>query len=160
MPNNLYKMLVNRSRREEGFTLIELLVTVAIVAILASIALPAYSDYILRGQIAEATSNLMSIRVNMEQYYQDNRTYLDVSSSVVSPCNVGQLAAIPMKYFVLSCNSLAGDTYTIVATGKAQTSTSGFVFKLNNTNIQSSTVGATWGGASYNCWVTKKGSTC
>ena len=39
--------------QEKGFTLIELMIVVAIMAILASVALPSYQDYTIRSQIAE-----------------------------------------------------------------------------------------------------------
>lgn len=46
-------------RRNQGFTLIELMIVVAIIAILAAIALPAYQNYVAKSQ---ATSGLADIR--------------------------------------------------------------------------------------------------
>src|SRR5574341_294426 len=73
-------------RASAGFTLIEVMITVAIVAILAGIAYPTYTDYIVRGRLVDAATALRATRARMEQYYQDNRTYTSVSSSIVSPC--------------------------------------------------------------------------
>ena len=67
--------------RTTGFTLVELMIVVAIIAILAAIAVPSYNDYVTRSKLQEAHTNLAAARVNMEQYYQDNRVYTTAPGS-------------------------------------------------------------------------------
>lgn len=65
-------MLISRSR---GFTLIELLVVVALIAILAAIAMPAYSNYINRGKLRTAQADLVALSLNFENYYRGRLSY-------------------------------------------------------------------------------------
>src|SRR4029079_5758281 len=64
-----------KRQRSCGFTLVEMMITVAVLAIVASIALPSYFDYIKRSKIVEATSGLNDMRVRLEQFFADNRQY-------------------------------------------------------------------------------------
>ncbi|MFZ6754301.1 type IV pilin protein [Undibacterium sp. Dicai25W] len=162
MQTDFFKPLKRGSLVQRGFTLIEVMIVVAIIGILSAIALPAYNDYVLRGQITEATTTLASIRASMEQFYQDNRTYDDTGTTLVSPCNTKSLAAIPMKYFTLTCTGVTQNTYTITATGNSKGQPdSKFTYSITSANVQSSTVGVRWGSATgATCWITKKGSTC
>ena len=61
-------------KRLKGFTLVELLMTVAIIAILASIAFPAYIDFVTRSNRTEAQRELLRM-ANLQEQYVDNRAY-------------------------------------------------------------------------------------
>ena len=59
-------------RSQRGFTLIELMIVVAIVGILASIAIPAYSDYTVRAKVTEAVAAAGAIQNSIADYYYAN----------------------------------------------------------------------------------------
>jgi len=54
---------------QAGFTLIELMIVVAIVGILASVAIPAYSDYTVRAKVTEAVTAAGAIKTSVADYY-------------------------------------------------------------------------------------------
>jgi type IV pilus assembly protein PilE len=61
--------------RARGFTLIEMMITVAIIGILASIAYPAYQDYVRRAARADAKAVLMETAQFMERHFTTNNAY-------------------------------------------------------------------------------------
>lgn len=137
---------------QKGFSLIELMIVVTIIGIIASIAIPSYRDYVRSSSFAEATSGLANKRVRVEQYFQDNRTYVgsQLAGAVCAP-ETGQ-------NFDFSCGTPTATTYTITATGK--NTAAGFTFTVNQANAQASTsTVADWPG-NTSCWIRKAGGLC
>jgi type IV pilus assembly protein PilE len=136
---------------QKGFTLIELMITVAIIGILAGVAMPAYTDYVIRGKLQEGTSTLAAARVRLEQYYQDNRTYIGAAI-----CTTGGFSwPAATANFTYTCTAPTATTYTIQATGV------GFVYTIDQANNKVTvTAKSGWGASGANCWHVKKGGSC
>ncbi len=155
----------NRTRMdgEQGITLIELMIVVTIIGIISAVALPYYGNYVTRGKITDATATLADMRVKMEQWYQDNRTY------VGGPCTAAATAGV--RYFTISCpaGQPTATTFIVQAVGGiagGDQSMVGFTFTIDQVNAKTTTVtaGSTaanngWQG-NANCWVANKGGTC
>lgn len=133
------------------------MITVAIVAILAAVALPAYSDYVLRGNIASMTNELLAVRAKMETYYQDNRTYAS-SSSATAPCTATAVS-YSKPSFTIACSNISSTTFKATATGSG--SMDGFVYTITQDDTKGTTLPSKWGGTtSTGCWLTKRGDSC
>ncbi|CAN5696818.1 type IV pilin protein [soil metagenome] len=173
MPNNRSERLVcstptpsrvdrSRTRRSSsGFTLIELMIVVAIIGILSSLAYPSYRDYILRGRLVDATTSLSSFRANMERYYQDNRTYTDVSSTILAPCSASTtVASRTVGTFLITCSVRTANAFTLDATGSG--ATNGFRFTQTNTDLRATPASpAGWNTNSCTTiWVLKRSQPC
>jgi len=124
-----------------GFTLIELMIALAVLAVLLSMAVPAYREYVRRGAVAGVIEVLASGRVVAEQYFLDSATYVDM------PCPGDT------KYFAIGCES-DEDGYTIAATGSG--AMDDFEYTINEANLR--TTAGPWGAG--NCWITRKGDHC
>ncbi len=138
-----------------GFSLIELMIVVAIIGILAAIAIPNYNEHIMKARITDAVSKLSDMRVRMEQFFQDNRTY-------VGACQAGTLAPLPANttYFQYSCPAanLTATTFTVTATGIGVMN--GFVYTINQNNVRATTGVPTGWTANASCWTLTKGGSC
>lgn len=66
---------VSRLRAAGGFSLIELMIVVAIVAVLLSVALPAFQNEVIRGRRAAVQGEMLDLANRQEQYLIATRTY-------------------------------------------------------------------------------------
>lgn len=64
-----------KQAKQFGFTLIEVMITVAIIGILAAIAYPSYTEYVLRGNRSEGLALLSEAAARQERYFAQNYTY-------------------------------------------------------------------------------------
>lgn len=131
---------------QRAFTLIEVMIVVAIVAILASVALPAYQDYVIRSRIPEATAGLAAKRVQLETFFDNNRTYVGFDCTTGGTSN-----------FAFSCTTQNATQYSLQATGQGPMT--GFSFTLNEANARSSTAPTGWTGNAA-CWAVRKDGSC
>lgn len=141
-------------KMRRGFTLIEIMIVVAIVGILVTVAIPAYSSYMVRGKLIDAQSALTSARVALEQYYQDNRTYVSTTTKV-SPCPAAT------TYFTYAC-APAANSFTITASNVANQgmgAANSYAYTIDSSNAKATTrfAGATNTAA---CWISKAGQSC
>ena len=142
-------------RPQRGFTLIELMITVAIIAILAAVALPSYTAYIMRANVTDAAKGLSEMRLKMEQLYQDQRSYANGCGGT------GTAAPLPTNTprFTFSCPVKSATEYRVDAVG--QGSMNGFTFTLNQANVQTTTAPAASGWPSCTTrWIFKKSDPC
>ncbi|MEE4238985.1 MAG: type IV pilin protein [Anderseniella sp.] len=124
-----------QSFRQRGFTLIELMITVVIVAILASVALPAYQEQVRRGHRAAAQTEMMDIANRQQQFLLANRAYADKAALEGSGYALPSELANRYGYAIAVNNAATPPTFTITFTPSGSQTSDGALV-LNSAGVK------------------------
>ncbi|WP_289847610.1 type IV pilin protein [Colwellia sp. D2M02] len=131
----------NNGKHTLGFTLIELMIVVAIVGILAAIAYPSYSAYVIRSDRAEGLSELLRLANLQEQFFIDNRQYTANLSQL--GLGAGATYETPTGNYLIS-SVVNNNTFTLTATAQYN--------QVHDTGCTAITVTDTGTKAPSICW--------
>jgi type IV pilus assembly protein PilE len=151
-------------RTHKGFTLVELVVTMLIAAILAAIAIPAYSNYVRKAHRTDAKSTLLDLASLEERFFSTNNTYSStwsdlgygtVVGSITSPAGYYTIAVPTIVAAVAPTATTAGTpasfSFTATSTGNQTADTTCTTFTVSSggarTAMNSSSVDTT-----SSCW--------
>ncbi|MBF0345898.1 MAG: prepilin-type N-terminal cleavage/methylation domain-containing protein [Nitrospirae bacterium] len=150
MKNEVFKRT-----KDNGFTFVEVLITIVILGILSAIAIPLYLGQIEKSKRTEATTNLESVRLMLEQYFNENGCYYKTGSpSACADTTIsgatsiqaflpgfkpGNAQALKFNYFVTTSGGAtayiaAAVDKTVSSTISSGASCSGSEMKVDNNN--------------------------
>ena len=144
---------LDNRRNQNGFTLIEILIVVAILGVLASIALPAYQDSVLRSNRAEGKAELLIVAGDQERFFSSNNSYSTDATPLVTetPVNLTTRTTENGHYAITVAAGGTGAIATsFVATATPQgnqTNDACTTLTISSTGVRGAT-----GGTVDECW--------
>jgi type IV pilus assembly protein PilE len=139
-------------KTQQGFTLIELMIVVVIVGILTVVAMPAYTNYVTKSRLTEAFTSLSSAASSAEQFWSNNRTYVNFGASTGFPAN--------STNFAYTLTTSTATAFTITATGSNSVANFAFTIDQNGARTTTSVPSSKWGTAPASCWIYDVGGVC
>jgi len=112
---------------QKGFTLIELMIVVAIIAILAAIAIPAYQNYLIRAQVSEGAVLTDGAKTALAEYYSNHGTFPTTPASAGLPTAATSISGKYVTQVSIATSGIIAATFG----GQANKAISGSVFALS-----------------------------
>ena len=130
-----------------GHTLIELMIVVVVAAILATIAVPGYRQYVLRTHRAEAKRTLLNVAAAQEKFYVQNNTYAGPSAlETAPPAGLGLPATSEHGHYAVAITAGDVSAYSATATarGAQANDTRCASFSIDQTGLRTATTADCW----------------
>lgn len=110
---------------QKGFTLIELMIVVAIIAILAAIALPAYQDYTRRSRVTEGLSLAAGSKTAVAEYFSSHSQWPsnNTSAGLAAPSQIQGNAVDQVEVGGAAGNGVITVTFNEKVAGTGKTAT-------------------------------------
>jgi type IV pilus assembly protein PilE len=106
------------ANRMRGMTLIELMVVLAVVAILSTLAVGSYRQYVLRANRTDATGALLRIQVAQEKYFLQNNAYT-TNVTALPPTGLGVSSPTPNGFYTIAVTGDPNSTANIATSFQA-----------------------------------------
>jgi type IV pilus assembly protein PilE len=141
-----------RSREFNGFSLIELLIAMEIMGILVAVAMPVYTNSVIRSNRSEAKNELMQVAAEQERFFSSNNIYTNDATPLLTPNVASRDRTTTNAWYLISVEACAGGAITncFIATATPQGTQTVDVcttLTITNTGVRGAT-----GSTTDDCW--------